>query len=113
VPLIDAIASGDRDAVADLLADDVVFHSPVQTYRGRDQVAHLLAAIGTVMEDVESLRKLEGVTFFAGRIGEHPVDGVLDVRGHAPDIAEITLYLRPLAALQAGVARLTRALAKP
>jgi SnoaL-like domain len=113
VPLIDAIASGDRDALADLLADDVVFHSPVQTYRGRDQVVHLLAAIGEVMEDVESVRNLDGVTFFAARIGEHPVDGVLDVRSDSVHIAEITLYLRPLAALQAGVARLTRALAKP
>lgn len=110
--LLEAIATADRSALTELLADDVVFHSPVQTYRGRDQVVHLLATIGGVIEDVEATRELDGVTFFAARVGEHPVDGVLDERSDAVHIAEITLMLRPLAALQAAVARMTRALAK-
>jgi hypothetical protein len=112
VRLLEAIAAGDRDGLSSLLADDVVFHSPVQTYRGRDQTVHLLAIVGTVIDEVEATRELDGVTFFAASVEEHPVDGVLvereDAAGH---VAEVTLMLRPLAQLQAAVARMTRALA--
>jgi hypothetical protein len=114
VNLLEAIAAGDSDALNAMLADDVVFHSPVQTYRGRNQVVHLLTTVGGVIDDVDPTRELEGVTFFAAAVEEHPVDGVLvedtDAAGH---IAAITLMLRPLAQLQAAVARMTRALAAP
>ena len=114
VTLIEAIAAGDRDALNELLADDVVFHSPVQTYRGRDQVVHLLVTIGGVIDDVEVTRELEGVKFFGASVEEHPVDGVLDEhRDAAGHVSEITLMLRPLAQLQAAVARMARALAAP
>ena len=63
--LLEAIAAGDREALTELLADDVVFHSPVQTYRGRDQTVLLLATVGSVIEEVEATRDLDGVTFFA------------------------------------------------
>lgn len=110
--LLAAISEADRDALNTLLADDVAFHSPVQTYRGRDQVVLLLATVGTVIDDVEATREVDGVTFFAASVEEHPVDGVLvedeDAAGH---IGEVTLMLRPLAQLQAAVARMTRALA--
>ena len=111
--LLEAIANRDRGALAGLLAEDVVFHSPVQTYRGRQQVVHLLATIGGILEDLNVTREVDGVTFLTARIEEHPMDGVLDQ--HADDhgrISEMTLMLRPLAALQAGVARMTRALAE-
>jgi hypothetical protein len=112
--LLDAIGARDRSALRDLLADDVVFHSPVQTYRGREQVVHLFVTIGGVLDDVDVTREVNGVTFFAARVGEHPVDGILD-QHPGPDgrIGEITLMLRPLAALQAAVARITRTLAQP
>ena len=110
--LLEAIAAADQDTLEGLLADDVVFHSPVQTYRGRDQVVHLLTTIGGVIEDVEPTRQLEGVTFFAATVEEHPVDGVLDEHTDpAGHIGEITLMLRPLPQLQAAVARMARALA--
>ena len=114
IPLLQAIAERDRDALVGMLAEDVVFHSPVQTYRGRDQVVHLLGTIGGIIDAVEPTRELDGVTFFAAEVEEHPVDGVLvereDPAGH---IAEVTLMLRPLAQLQAAVARMARALAEP
>jgi len=112
--LLPAIASGDREALEALVAEDVVFHSPVQTYRGREQVIHLLVTIGGVIDDVEATRRLDGVTFFTAHVEEHPVDGVLDE--HARDdgrVTELTLMLRPLAQLQAAVARMARALADP
>jgi hypothetical protein len=111
--LLEAIDRQDQATLEDLLVEDVVFHSPVQTYRGRQQVLPLLLAIGGVIESVEVTRELDDVTFFAANVEEHPVDGVL-VAGAAEggEIAEITLMLRPLAQLQAAVARMARVLAE-
>ncbi len=109
--LLEAIADRDRDELVRLLAEDVVFHSPVQTYRGRDQVIHLLMTIGGILEAVEVTRQVETVTFFAAQVEEHPLDGILDEHGDEGRITEFTLMLRPLAALQAAVARMARALA--
>jgi SnoaL-like domain len=114
VTLFEAIGSQDRDALADLLADDVVFHSPVQTYRGREQVVHLLVTAGGVLDGLHVTRELDGVRFFGAQVEEHPVDGVLVERAGADGrVTEITLMMRPLAALQAAVARITRTLAQP
>ncbi len=111
--LLEAIAARDRDLLTELLSDDVVFHSPVQTYRGRDQVMLLLMAIGGILENVEVTRQLDGVTFFAATVEEHPVDGVaVEREGEEGRVDEITLMLRPLAQLQAAVARMARVLAE-
>ena len=111
--LLEAIDGQDQDALQEMLAEDAVFHSPVQTYRNRQQILPLLLAIGGVIENVEVTRELDDVTFFAATVEEHPVDGVL-VEGRAKDgeIGEITLMLRPLAQLQAAVARMARVLAE-
>jgi hypothetical protein len=121
--LLEAIAARQREALNSMLAEDVVFHSPVQTYRGREQVIHLLMTIGGVIENVDVTRELDGVTFFTAQVEEHPVDGVLVEEGgrgvgrgdsaEGEEIAEVTLMLRPLAQLQAAVARMARALAEP
>lgn len=112
--LLAAIAGREQDELEAMLAEDVVFHSPVQTYRGRPQAVRLLVTIGGVIDDVEVTRRLDGVTFFAAKVEEHPVDGVLvEEAGDDGQIAVITLMLRPLAQLQAGVARMARALAGP
>ena len=111
--LVEAIQGSDAETLTEMLAEDVVFHSPVQTYRGRDQVVHLLTIIGTVIDAADVTREVDGVTFFAAHVEEHPVDGVLVERTDGDGrIAEITLMLRPLAALQAAVARMARALAE-
>ena len=111
--LIDAIRNADGDALSTLLADDVVFHSPVQTYRGRKQVVHLLVTVGGVLDAVDVTREVNGVTFFTAQVEEHPIDGIIDQHTDADGrIAEITLMLRPLAQLQAAVARMARALAE-
>ena len=111
--LLEAIDREDRDGLVGLLGDDVVFHSPVQTYRGREQILRLLLVIGGIIENVEVTRQLDGVTFFAATVEEHPVDGVLVEREvDEGRIAEITLMIRPLAQLQAAVARMARVLSE-
>jgi ketosteroid isomerase-like protein len=111
--LLSAIREHDREALAALVADDVVFYSPATVYRGREQVVDLLALIGTVLEDVTTTREVETVTFIKGRSEGDELDGVLvEVKGDDGRIAEITLLLRPLASLQRAVVRLARALAE-
>ena len=110
--LLEAIAAQDRDALVELLAEDVVFHSPVQTYRGRHQVVLLLVTVGSILDSIDVTRQVDGVTFVVAEVEEHPVDGVLvQVARDDGRIGEITLMLRPLAQLQAAVARMARALA--
>jgi hypothetical protein len=112
--LLTAIDNSDRQGLEALLAEEVVFHSPVQTYRERQQILRLLVTIGGVIDGVEVTRRLNGVTFFTAHVEEHPVDGVLDEHtGDDGRIVELTLMLRPLAQLQAAVARMARALADP
>ena len=112
--LLAAIAESDHEGLEEMLAEDVVFHSPVQTYRGRPQALRLLVTIGGVVDDVEVTRRLDGVTFFTAKVEEHPVDGVLvQEAGEDGQVAEIMLMLRPLAQLQAAVTRMARALAGP
>jgi len=111
--LLSAIRERDREALAALVADDVVFHSPATTYRGREQVVDLLVLIGSVLEDVTATREVETVTFLRGYSEGDELDGVLvELKGDDGLITEITLLLRPLAALQKAVVRLARALAE-
>jgi len=113
VDLLGAIRERDRAALAAMVADEVVFNSPVTTYRGREQVVDLLAIIGSVLDDVEATGAVETVTFVKGHMDGEELDGVLvEMRDDDGRIAEITLLLRPLATLQAAVRRIARALAE-
>jgi hypothetical protein len=103
-------------AIRGLLAPDVTFHSPVADYAGAQDVAHLLAAIGRCVTDIEVGRQyVDGthrVTVFSGHVSEHAVDAVLiqqtDVDGR---VREATLMLRPLAGLRRAVGLMREALA--
>jgi hypothetical protein len=114
--LIQALCGTEAAAVDGLLAEDVVFHSPVRTYQGRAEVAKLLFIIGGVVEDLCQTGAAEGdgmtVTLVRGRVGSEPIDGAfVDRRDGEGHIAELTLMLRPLKALLAGVERMGQALA--
>ena len=102
-------------SLRDRLSDDVVFHSPVATYRGREDVAHLLSTIARVMDDVTPVRSVSDadlrVTFFTARVGEKEADGVLAETLDGDTIAELRLLLRPLDALLAAVKRMGEELA--
>jgi hypothetical protein len=104
------------ESFVDQLAEDVIFNSPVATYRGRDDVVHLLMIISGVVEGYAVDRELSGrgerVTFVTGRITGEAVDGVVDSRfNDQREITELTLMLRPLRALLAGVELMGQALA--
>src|SRR4051812_42628611 len=100
--LLSAIAERDRQALAAMVADDVVFHSPATTYRGRDQVVDLLAIAGGAIDGPTPTREPvaigngETLTFLKGRVGDEQLDGVLiEVRNEQGRITEITMLLRP------------------
>ncbi|MEU3741276.1 MULTISPECIES: hypothetical protein [unclassified Streptomyces] len=113
--------SGALDRTRLLLARDVVFHSPVADYGGRDDVAHLFAKIGQCLAGLEPLQEFtepgaggddrQSVTTFTARIGEESAYGAFvqhtDVEGR---LSEATLLLRPLGALKAAVSRMGEAL---
>jgi SnoaL-like protein len=113
-PLIDAFVRGDSRAAREALAPNAVFHSPVADYRGQDRIAPVLDALTRVVRvtaDVAVHRDdAETVWFFTAEVEGERADGVLRVRG-AP-AADVTLMIRPLDALLAGVKAMGRELGK-
>jgi hypothetical protein len=109
--LLDAIRASDREALDALLADEVVFNSPVRTYRDRDEVIHLLSLIGGVLDDVRVTRTEGAATFIAGRAASHEIDGVLAETRENDTVTELTLMLRPLDATLKAVEKMGRAIA--
>jgi SnoaL-like domain len=117
--LLGAIAAGDRDAIGAVVSDVVVYHSPGTTYRGRDQVVDVLAVAPSVIAKLRATREPvaigedEALSFVTGSVEDAEVHGVLiEARDEAGRVAEITLLLRPLSAVQAAVRHLARALAE-
>ena len=117
--LLSAIAEGDREALEAMVSDDVVYHSPGTTYRGREQVVDVLAVAPAVIANWSPTRGpvpigAEGAfTLVTGSIEDEELHGVLiEMRNEAGQIAEVTLLLRPLRAVQAAVRHLARALAE-
>ena len=111
--LVTAISEQDRGALSALVADDVVFKGPVTTYNGRDQVVHLLALVGTVLDDITATGEVETVTFVNAHLDGEELDGVLvEITDDNGRIAEITLLMRPLTMVQTAVRRMARALAE-
>lgn len=119
----DVLAPGTPDRTRLLLARDVVFHSPVADYSGRDDVAHLLPKIGQCLSGVERLREFtaagtgraegeqHGVTTFSAKVGEENAYGVLVQQTNGDgQLTEATLLIRPLKALTAAVSRMREAL---
>jgi hypothetical protein len=112
----DLLAAADPASVRAVLAPDVAFRSPVADYAGRCTVAHLLTTIGRCLDRMEP-----GVHYAAGprsaseftaQVSGRRIDGVL-VRQVDRDglVVEVSLLLRPLAALHDAVERMRDALA--
>jgi ketosteroid isomerase-like protein len=104
-PFRRAIEAGDIDAAVALLADDVVFRSPVvfTQYEGRDAVAPILYAVAEVFEDFRYVREIgsetdrDHVLVFHARVGDKQIEGCDLI--HTNDdgaIDELVVMIRPL-----------------
>lgn len=98
-------ASGEVDDVVALLAEDVVFRSPVvhAPYRGRATVEQLLRAVARVFDEFRFTREIgepdgaDHALVFRGRIGDRELEGCDFL--HTNDdglIDEFYVMVRPL-----------------
>lgn len=105
-----AVEARDLDAMLTLLAEDVVFRSPVtfKPYEGRAAVAPILRAVLEVFEDFRYVREIgaadaaDHALVFRATIGGREVEGSDFL--HADEngsITELTVMVRPLSAVVA------------
>jgi heme-degrading monooxygenase HmoA len=116
VPLLAALRARDRAALSELLSRDVAFHSPVRSYRGREDVLRLLVAMATVLDELRASRQLhnanETCVFVTARVDRKEIEGVLDeVRNDDGRIVHLTVMFRPLEILRVAIERMGQALA--
>jgi hypothetical protein len=94
-------------SVIALLADDIVFHSPIvfADYRGRDAVAPILHGVAMVFEDFRYTAEYASddghVLAFSARVGDRVIDGVDILRVAGGEIVEFTVMVRPYSAATA------------
>jgi hypothetical protein len=106
--IADAMTARDHQALMDLYADDVVFHSPVTavTFRGKTEVgalmAHVLAGFESWQRTFVLADDEQCVFGAAGHIGGHDVE-LAELIRLDPDgrVAEIRIHGRPLAGIAA------------
>ncbi|CAL9370492.1 hypothetical protein SUDANB176_00858 [Streptomyces sp. enrichment culture] len=105
-----AVEAGDLDAAAALLAEDVVFASPVafKPYTGKPITAAILRAVAGVFEDFRYVRELDDASghdhalVFTARVGDREIEGCDFL--HVGDdglIDRLTVMVRPLSGAQA------------
>jgi len=101
-----AVETGDIGAVAELLAADIVFHSPVtfHPFVGRETVVGLLEQVAQVFEDFRYTDELQAgdahALIFRANVGDREVEGVDLLRFDEQElICDFTVMLRPLSGL--------------
>jgi hypothetical protein len=105
-------------AMKDLLTDNATFHSPVTDYRGRERVGEVLGALAQVVAGARLTRRFDGApataAFFTATLDGRPADGALLVVA-TPDgqVGELTLLVRPLRSLLAGIEQMKVLLSGP
>ena len=106
-PFRAAVEARDVDAAVALLAEDVVFRSPVvfKPYVGREAVRPLLHAVAQVFEDFRYDREIgapdaaDHALVFRARVGEKEIEGCDFIRSDAGGaIEELFVMVRPLSA---------------
>ncbi|MFF5522938.1 nuclear transport factor 2 family protein [Streptomyces coeruleorubidus] len=106
----EAVEALDLDAAEALLAQDVVFTSPVvfKPYTGKPITAAILRAVSGVFEDFRYVREINDVSgrdhalVFTARVGDREINGCDFI--HVDEdglIDELTVMVRPLSAAQA------------
>ncbi|MEE2036820.1 nuclear transport factor 2 family protein [Nocardiopsis sp. CT-R113] len=109
-PFRTAVEADDHDAIHALLAEDVVFTSPVafRPYRGRAITAAIVRGVSRVFEDFRYVREFSGADgrdhalVFEARVGDLAVNGcdLLHTDGEGR-IDELVVMVRPLSAATA------------
>jgi len=101
-----AIERGHIEAVGELLALDIVFHSPVtfHPFVGREAVISVLGEVAQVFEDFRYTDELEApgahALIFRAKVADREIEGVDLLRFDAQGlIADFTVMLRPLSGL--------------
>ncbi len=101
-----AVESWDIDAVGELLAPDVVFHSPAtfHPFVGRETVTRLLGLVAQTFEDFRYTDELPGEDahglVFRAAINGRELEGIDLLRFDADGlIADFTVMLRPISGL--------------
>ncbi len=109
-PFRAAVEAKDLDGAIGLLADDIVFRSPVvyKPYEGRDAVAVILTAVFGVLEDFRYETEIgadgaaDHALVFRARVGDREVHGCDFV--HVRDdgaIDDFTVMVRPMSGMHA------------
>lgn len=103
-----AVETWDGEAMAEALAEDVVFRSPVvfKPYEGREATMFVLGAVSRVFEDFAYVDALEGSStaalIFRARVGDREIEGLdhmtFDADGR---ITELRVMVRPMSGMHA------------
>ena len=100
-----AVEAGDFDAGVALLADDVVFRSPVvhKPYQGREVVGALLGAVSQIFEDFRYDRQIgapdaaDHALVFRTRVGDREIEGCDFIHENEDGlIDEFVVMVRPM-----------------
>ncbi|MFD5255448.1 nuclear transport factor 2 family protein [Streptomyces bobili] len=106
----EAVEAGDLQAVEALLAEDVVFTSPVvfKPYAGKAITAAILRAVTEVFEDFRYERELAGgdgrdhALVFSARVGERELSGCDFIHVDEDGLIDrLTVMVRPLSGAHA------------
>jgi hypothetical protein len=106
-PFRAVVEAKDVDGIVALLADDVVFRSPIvfKPYRGRDAVATILSAVVRVLEEFRYVREIgaaraaDRAFVFHARVGERELEGCDFIHMNADGlIDDFAVMVRPLTA---------------
>ena len=117
-----ALETADAAAVGEILAEDVTLRVAVhdQPFHGRHAAAHILAAVlDGALRDITATGRIEhdpGILMFTAGVAGYRgrADGLLVARvDPSGRIADLTVFLRPLAALQALAEEMGRRLGGP
>ncbi|MET7643177.1 nuclear transport factor 2 family protein [Streptomyces sp. NPDC005426] len=109
-PFRQAVEAHDMGAAEALLAEDVVFTSPVafRPYRGKPLTAAILRAVSEVFSDIHYVRELasedgrDHALVFEAKVGDREINGCDFLHmNEAGEIDDMTVMVRPLSAAQA------------